>query len=395
MAEEPVRTPHERQVVKMLRWLLIAVFVVIGYEVISTLAVILAPILVALGIAYLLDPVLEWMVKRGIKRGWGALILLLGFLGTVAVILAILIPMAIDQVQSFVTDLPGMLDRTEAWAKKKFNVELPDWKEYVQSPEFKDMMKEQIGPAQELATAALGGALELFAFLAEALLIPVFAYYFLVDWPNLTAKIKRMIPPRNRGQVLEILSQIDDVVSGWVRGQAIVTGLLAVLYAVAFSIIGIHLAVPIGVVVGLLTIIPFVGTFVGAGLTLTVILLDWQGPETLFWVVLTFVVLHVLEAAILTPKITGHKVGLSESAALFAVVAGGKLLGLVGMLLAVPIAATIAVLIRHAYRGYTKSEFFGKEEDAIVPVTSAMATMMPNPDAPGTRRHKGEDENDG
>jgi predicted PurR-regulated permease PerM len=171
-----------------------------------------------------------------------------------------------------------------------------------------------------------------------------------------------------------------------VRGQAIVTSLLAVLYAIAFSLIGIHLAIPIGLLVGLLTIIPFVGTFVGAAITISIVVLDWNGPETLILVGITFVILHILEAAVLTPKITGHKVGLSESGALFAVVAGGKLLGLVGMLLAVPIAATIAVLIRHAYRRYEKSEFFGNENDAIIPVTDAMAMMMPKPDAPGTRR---------
>jgi predicted PurR-regulated permease PerM len=382
----PVRTADELTLVKMLRWLLVAIFIVVAWQILSTLAVILAPILVALAIAYLLDPVLEWMVKRGIKRSLGALILLVLFLGVITLTLSILIPEAISQVEHFVNDLPTMIDNTTSWAKTKFGVDLPNWKEYVRSPEFKKMMEDAVGPAQELATAALGGVLEILAVLAEMLLIPVFAYYFLVDWPNLTARIKRMIPPRNRGQILEILGQVDEVVSGWVRGQAIVTGLLAVLYAIAFSLIGIHLAIPIGLLVGLLTIIPFVGTFVGAAITLSIVVLDWSGPETLILVGITFVILHILEAAVLTPKITGHKVGLSESGALFAVVAGGKLLGLVGMLLAVPIAATIAVLIRHAYRRYEKSTFFGNEDDAIVPVTEAMAMMMPRPDAPGTRR---------
>jgi predicted PurR-regulated permease PerM len=353
----------------------------------STLAHVLAPVLVALAVAYLLDPVLEWMVGKGIKRGWGALLLLVGFLGAVTLTLVILIPMGIHQVESFVRDLPAMLDNAEKWARNQFpDRDIPKWRDYIESDEFEKLVEAQMGPAQELAMAALGGVLSLLGFLAEMLLIPVFAYYFLLDWPNLTARIKKIIPPRNRGKVLEILSQVDDVVSGWVRGQAIVTGLLAVLYAIAFSAIGLHLAVPIGLLVGLLTIIPFVGTFVGAAITLVILLLDWQGPEQLFWVIAIFVVLHLLEAAILTPKITGHKVGLSETGALFAVVAGGKLLGLVGMLLAVPLAATIAVLIRHAYRSYERSEMYGREDDAIVPVPEAMATMMPDPDAEGTHR---------
>jgi predicted PurR-regulated permease PerM len=225
----------------------------------------------------------------------------------------------------------------------------------------------------------------LLAFMAELLLVPVFAYYFLLDWPHITQRIRKIIPPRRRGKVLAILAEIDGVVSGWVRGQAIVTSLLAVLYAIAFSIVGIHLAIPIGLLVGALTVIPFVGTFVGAIIAIGVTLLDWQGAEPLIGVVVVIVVLHLLEAMFLTPKIVGHKVGLSESAALFAVVAGGKLLGFVGVLLAVPLAATIAVLLRHTMRRYERSDFFGHEDDALVPVTDAMSMVMPDHAVAGTK----------
>jgi predicted PurR-regulated permease PerM len=383
-APQPLRTDDERSVVAMLRWLLYAIFVVVGWYIVSTLAAILAPILVAFGIAYLLDPVLEWMVKRGISRALGATILLFAFLGAVAGVLAFLIPRAIDQVKDFVDDLPNMLDKVSVWLKSR-GVDVPDWKEYIKTPEFKSMVEKVIGPAQDLVTAALGGIFTLLGFLAEALLIPVFAFYFLLDWKNITGRVKKIIPPRRRGKVLEILAEVDDVVAGWVRGQATVTFLLAVLYAIAFSVIGIHLAIPIGLLVGLLTVIPFIGTFVGAAITVGIVLLDWHGGTQLAEVGVTFLILHLLEAAVLTPKITGHKVGLSESAALFAVVAGGKLLGLVGILLAVPIAATCGVLLRHLVRHYEHTEFFGKEEDAIVPVTNAMAMIMPDAAPLGTR----------
>jgi predicted PurR-regulated permease PerM len=384
-APEPARTADERSVFAMLKWLLYAVIIVVGWQVISALAAILSPILIAFGIAYLLDPVLEWMVKRGMSRGVAATLLLLAFIGTLATVLTFLIPKAIDQVKEFIDDLPGMLDNLTNWLNKH-HVKVPNWKEYIKTPEFKDMVEKALGPAQDLATAAVGGVLSVLAFLAEMLLVPVFAFYFLLDWPNITSRVKKIIPPRNRGKVLEILAEVDDVVAGWVRGQATVTCTLAILYAVAFSVIGIHLAIPIGLLVGLLTVIPFIGTFVGAAITAVIVLLDWQGGTQLAEVGGTFLVLHLLEAAVLTPKITGHKVGLSESAALFAVVAGGKLLGLVGILLAVPIAATCAVLIRHIVRHYEHTEFFGKEEDAIVPVTDAMAAIMPNAAPAGTRK---------
>lgn len=368
----------------MVRWLLILVFVVIGWSVVSSLASILAPILAAMGIAYLLDPVLERMVARGMSRALAATILLFGFIGAIVGLLVFLVPIVISQFASFINDLPDMVERASIWIGERTGFDLQS---HLNAKELQAVLQKAAGPIQHIAEIAVGGAFAVLGFLAEILLVPVFAYYFLLDWKHIQTRVKRIIPPRNRNKVLDILSEIDGVVSGWVRGQAIVTSSLAILYAIAFYIIGVPIGVPLGLMVGALTIIPFVGTFVGAGITAVVILLKW--PDNASTVIAatagTFVVLHLLEAAILTPKIVGHKVGLSESAALFAVVAGGKLLGFVGILLAVPIAATVAVLLRHAVRYYEKSNFFGVEDDAIVAVTPAMAIMMPDEHVAGTR----------
>jgi predicted PurR-regulated permease PerM len=193
------RPADEQQIVTMLRWLLYAVFVVIAYWILDHLAHVLAPILVAFGIAYLLDPVLERMVARGMSRTVAATILLVSFLGTIAILGIVLIPIAIHEVRDFVKDLPRMIDNLMIWLKDTAGVELPKpegaagettWKEYVQSPEFQAMVEDAIGPAQALLLAAVGGVFSLLAFLAEMLLIPVFAFYFLLDWPNITARIR-------------------------------------------------------------------------------------------------------------------------------------------------------------------------------------------------------------
>jgi predicted PurR-regulated permease PerM len=213
--------------------------------------------------------------------------------------------------------------------------------------------------------------------LAELLLIPVFSYYFMTDWPNLLRRLDHMVPPRRRADVREIARDIDRVVAGWVRGQAIVTTTLAILYAIGFTAVGMPLSLPIGLLVGGLTVIPFVGTFVGASIALLVTLAAGGGLQMLGMVAGVILCLHLLEAAVLTPKIVGHRVGLSESGALLAVVAGGKLLGFVGVVLAVPIAATTAVLVRYAVRYYEHTSFFGHESDADVVITPAMALIMP------------------
>jgi predicted PurR-regulated permease PerM len=376
---EPLRTDDERSVVAMAKWLLYLVFIVVGWWTVSYLASLLSLVLVALGVAYLLTPVLDRMAARGIPRAIGAMILVLGFLGTVVGLIITFAPRIAEEIAAFVADLPHMVDNLQKWLAGH-GVDMPeDWRKYLVGDQFKQVLQETAGPMQHLAQAALGGVLQLLGFLAEVLLIPIFSFYFLLDWHHIAARMKKIVPPRNRARVVAILAEIDDVVAGWVRGQATVTALLSMLYAIGFTIVGIHLAIPIGILVGVLTIIPFIGTFIGAAMTLTIVLLDWNGVTPLIGVSVIFVLLHLLEAAVLTPKITGHKVGLSESAALFAVVAGGKLLGFVGVLLAVPLAATVAVLLRHAVRAYEHSDFFGQESDADVHIPDAMRTILPDP----------------
>lgn len=360
-----------------MRWLLIAVFVVIGWLALSYLARVLAPVLAALGIAYLLNPVLERLVRSGVSRGIGAGILVIAFLGLIATGIGFAIPAIAHQISDFVHDLPRYMANTDVWLHEHFGVELPaDWQQYLTAENLENTIGAE-GPIREIATAALGSVFSLVAHLAEFLLVPVFAFYFLVDWPRLLQRIEHMIPPRKRRTVREVAREIDGVVAGWVRGQGIVTSLLAVLYAIGFTIVGMPLSLPIGLLVGLLTVIPFIGTFVGAGIAAAVVLADGAGLHMLGMVGGVILVLHLLEAGFLTPRIVGHRVGLSETGALFAVVAGGKLLGFVGVVLAVPIAATCAVLIRYAVRYYEHTAFFGRESDADVVITPGMALIMP------------------
>lgn len=374
----PPTSPQLAQVLTMLRILLILLFVVMGWIVLSYLTGVLAPILAALGIAYLLSPILEQLVRRGINRPLGAGLLLAGALGIGIALISIAVPKIADQLSDFVRDLPTMVSQVDRWLGDHFGFEIPtEWRQYLESSEVRDALGHTAQPMQRLAEAALGGIFGLLGVLAELLLVPVFAYYFLVDWPNLLRRLEHAVPPRKRAVVRDLVREIDRVIANWVRGQAIVTSILAVLYAIAFTIAGMPLSVPVGVVVGVLTIIPFVGTFVGAGITLVVIVATGANLSLLGAVAVIFVVLHLLEAAVLTPKIVGHRVGLSESGALLAVVAGGKLLGFVGVVLAVPLAATFAVFVRYAVRYYESTAFFGRESDADVVITPAMALIMP------------------
>ena len=353
------RSGEERQILTMVRWLLYMGFVLIGYFILNRLSPVLAPVVAAAGVAYLLDGAVDWMVGKGIKRVVAVALLLVAFVSIVTAILVVVIPLASAEIARFIAAMPRHIEFVASWVSANLGWELPhQWRDYLAGSEFSEMMSKAAGPLAHVARAALGGVLSFLGIVAEMLLVPVFAFYFLVDWDRIVHRTAAFIPPRHRELVEEIVQEIDRAISIWIRGQLIVMAILAVLYAVSFKIIGIQLGVTIGIVVGLLTIIPFLGTIVGAGLTAIVVLLDWQGPSQLIAVGGVFVVLHLLEAAFLTPKIVGKKVGLGELGALFAVLAGGKLLGFTGVLLAVPIAASVAVLVRRVLRYYEGTTFF-------------------------------------
>lgn len=369
--------PETAQVITMLRWLLYVVFAVLAWFALRYVASIVGPVLVAFGVAYLTSPILEWLVRRGLSRGLGALLIIVTLIGVVVGIVLFVVPRAGHQFSVFADKIPQLLADAIHWVETTFGVELPaSWREALSDNRLEGVMGGA-GPVGQLAVAAVSGVIAVIATLVEVLMVLIFTYYFLVDFPNIQSRVVGLIPPRRRAAAVDLLREIDRVVAGWVRGQAVVVGILSVLYALGFSLVGMNMAIPIGLTVGLLPVIPFIGAVIGAVLALGLALADGSSASVLIGIAVVLVVLHVLEAAVLTPKIVGHKVGLSESAALFAVFAGGKVLGFVGILLAVPIAATLAVLLRHGVRAYEKTEFFGEEADAEVKVTDAMALIVP------------------
>jgi predicted PurR-regulated permease PerM len=165
----------------MLRWLLIAVFVVLGWIVLRFLASVLAPILAALGIAYMLDPVLERLVRRGMPRMLGAAVLLITCILLIISAITFAAPRVYDQLLQFVADLPHMVDTFNAWLTAHFHIELPaDWKSLVTKEHVQEILSGTAGPLRELATAALGGVFHLLGVMADVFLSPVFSFYFLV-----------------------------------------------------------------------------------------------------------------------------------------------------------------------------------------------------------------------
>ena len=284
----------------------------------------------------------------------------MGFAIVATALVAILVPLIADDAHRFAAEVPALAGRAVAWARAQ-GLDIPsDWSTLLAQwgTKLRDMLA---GAAQAVLGSVAGlftGVVGFLFGLLNLLIIPVFAFYFLLDWEGIRARAAELVPRRHQEVVITTAREIDVVVSSWVRGQLTLVLVQATLYPIALSIVGIQLAVPIGILSGLLTIVPYVGGIVGAVLSIAMALLGWEGPGQLVGVIIVFAVMNVLEGFVLTPMLVGRKVGLSDAAALIAVLAGGELLGFVGVLLAIPLAAAAAVVLRRVRRAYLESRYY-------------------------------------
>jgi predicted PurR-regulated permease PerM len=204
----------------------------------------------------------------------------------------------------------------------------------------------------------LGGTVSALGAIVAALIVPVFAFYLLYDFDVLVAKANDLIPPRYRRRADDFFREVDAVLGQFFRGQFTVMTILAVLYSVGYGAIGVPLALPIGIMAGVLSFIPYVGSVLALATALLMTALDWQGWAQVLWVLGVHAVIQGLEGFVITPKIMGDTVGISAIAVMFALLVGAELLGFTGVLLAVPAAAVTKILLQRIHERYRESEFF-------------------------------------
>ncbi len=330
----------------------------------------LTPILFAFGIAYLLDPLVDRFEARGIPRAVGIVLLLALVLGGLALVGLLVVPGVVREVVAFAGELPARLERlriaVEPWLTER-GVAIPhsfeELRQLVQPAESADAGSGQIASRAATVLGAVGqwiwgGTSSVLAVISTVLIVPVFAFYLLHDFDPMIAAIRDLIPWRYRELVVDVAGEVDDVLGQFVRGQLLVMLILAVLYSVAYSIVGIRLAIPIGIVAGLLSFIPYVGGATALVLALAMCALGWQGWWQVAAVGIAYGIIQVLEGFLITPRIVGEKVGLAAVWVLVALMAGGELFGFLGVLLAVPAAAVVKIFVVRAVAYYRRSRLF-------------------------------------
>lgn len=326
---------------------------------------ILLPFVLGLGIAYFLNPLIQNLHSGKMTRQIAVLFVLSVFILGVLLLLGILIPVLYRELSDLMANIPQYAEFTaekfkaltrplQIWADQN-NVETFDLKTLLQ-----DNASGAVGVAQGTLLGIIKGGQALVSFVTVLLITPIVAYFCMNEWPRITQWSEDIMPRDHKNTIMNLLEEIDTKLAGFVRGQIIVAFLLGAGYAIALTIAGLKYGFIIGIVAGILSIIPMVGSTVGL---LTGVLVAWFQAGSLAYVGIIaaiFLIGQLIEGNILAPKIVGDNVGLHPLWVFFALMAGGSLFGIVGMLVAVPVAAIISVLLAFAIAQYKKSAFYKK-----------------------------------
>ncbi|UVJ42902.1 AI-2E family transporter [Pseudomonas sp. LS1212] len=349
------------------RWVWLAVVLVFAAFV-YWLHPILSPFLVGILLAYLADPLVDRLERRGLSRTWGVIVVFALFSLILALLLLVLIPMLARQLVRLYELAPQMLDWLQHTALPWVQVRLGLVDGFWKFDKIKAAISEHMGQTTDIVgvvlTQATASGLALLGWLANLVLIPVVSFYLLRDWDLMMAKLRRLLPRQREAQVVTLAGECHEVLGAFVRGQLMVMVALGVIYAGGLMLVGLELGLLIGMLAGLAAIVPYMGFVIGIGAATIAGLFQFGGDlYPLLGIVAVFMVGQMLEGMVLTPLLVGDRIGLHPVAVIFAILAGGELFGFTGVLLALPVAAVIMVLLRHINDLYKESDMYGGEID--------------------------------
>lgn len=343
----------------VLFWLAVAAVFLVALSVLSP---VLLPFVAGLVIAYFLNPVVDRLSGAGLPRVVSTVLLLLVTTATLGLAVFMLLPPAIEQGRLLLEAMPSEADRLQGLLESSARDYLGD--RYPQALEsvnraIAGMTDALPALAGTIAQSLWSQGMAAFNFLSLMLVTPLVAFYALLDWPKLLAKIDSWLPRSNAGQIRMLAREIDQRVSAFIRGQGVVCLVLAAFYAACLSALGLRYGLFVGLLTGLFSFIPFAGWAMGL-LTATglAIVQYWPLVTPILMVVGVFLAGQALDASLLGPQIVGSKIGLHPVWLIFSLLVFSYLFGFLGLLVAVPVAAAIGVLVRFALETYMRSSMY-------------------------------------
>jgi predicted PurR-regulated permease PerM len=318
---------------------------------------VLLPFVLGGAIAYCLDPVADWLERRGLSRALSvAVITILAVVIFVVFALAV-VPTLVQQAIALFNLMPQLFGDLQAFLTERF-------------PSLMDETSAARGAlvglgetirdkGASLLETAVSSAASFLNVILLFVIVPVVAIYMLVDWDNMVARVDELLPRDHAPAIRKLANEVDRVLAGFVRGMGTVSLVLGIYYAVALWLVGLQFGLIIGVVAGMLTFIPYVGAIVGGALAIGLALFQFWGDW--LWIVVVYAIFQsgqFVEGNILTPKLVGNSVGLHPVWLLLALSVFGSLFGFVGLLVAVPLAAALGVLIRFLADQYKSGRLY-------------------------------------
>ena len=333
----------------------------VAWGLLHLLSPVLMPFVLAAVLGYALHPLVEKMYARRVPRWLGAGVALVLLGAVVLAVMLLIVPVVTRQVPLIRDQVPALMEHFNTWLQPiaaRFGLELQ-----VDVSAVRDVLRKLVaGHEQDLVDGLLSslriGGSALAAVLGNLVLTPIVAYYLLLDWNPLVARLKNAVPPRWRGATQRFLHETDEVLGQYLRGQLLVMAALALFYTVGLALVGLKLALPIGVFTGLAVFVPYLGFGLGLVLGVLAAALQFQDLTGVVLVLAVYGVGQVVESMWLTPKLLGERIGLHPIAVIFALMAFGHLFGFVGVLVALPASAVLLVALRRVRQTYLGSELY-------------------------------------
>lgn len=322
---------------------------------------VLLPFVAGIIIGYLLDPLTSKFTKLGLNRTLATFLVLFLVIITLVPALIILFGVIDEQLGRFIAVVPQYIG---SLIKKiePLIIELQDRFPNLEPDKIKDYLRNNATNGLKLVgsvfRSVITGGFAFFNLLSLLLITPVVTFYMLRDWDKFIAKVDSLLPRSSKASIRQQTREIDRTLSGFIRGQFSVCVLLGTYYSLGLYFVGLELGVLVGFIAGLISFIPYVGSIVGFVVSLGIAFAQFDSLMPIIQVVIVFITGQFLEGNFLTPKLVGENVGLHPVWVMFALLAGGVLLGFLGLMIAVPVAAIIGVLIRHAIENYKKSSLY-------------------------------------
>ena len=326
---------------------------------------ILTPFIVGTLLAYLGDPLADRLEGRGFGRTTSVTVVFLGLTFFLVLILLLTIPLIGRQLDLLAIKIPQWLHALQdvliPWLQQR--LDLPQ--DSLPLTQFKSVISNNWMTAGGLLGAVwakiAGSSMAMLAGLANLVLIPVVTFYLLRDWDVLMVKIRDLLPRSTEPVVVALAKESDEIIGAFIRGQLLVMLALGIMYSVGLWFVGLDLALILGLIAGLASIVPYMGFIVGIVAAGIACWFQFQELIPLLGVAIVFGIGQLIEGMVLTPLLVGDRIGLHPVAVIFAIMAGGQIAGFSGVLLALPVAAVIMVLLRFVYRNYKASELYGAE----------------------------------